>query len=109
MLSVLLEIPRTREQWERWSYHHRTSHEAIIQKLASQGVSLTEYIVEPIDWLHPDIFLQNNQQMHLDMTSATGVQSVDLQDVDLRQENQLVAFVWLHYQDHFTVETALGL
>lgn len=109
MLVVLQEIPRTLEQWERWSYHHRTSHEAILQALHARGVALTEYLLDPINWNQPDIFLQNNSQAHIDMTAAVGQQSVDLQDVNLRDEKQHEAWTNLHFLEHQSVELALGL
>jgi len=110
MLAVLLEIPRTREQWDRFSWHHRSSHTAIRQAIRSQkGVHLPEYILEPIDFNRFVDFLQANSQTHIDMLSVLGIQGEDLQDVDVRNENQLVAWSWLHYLDHYNAEKALGI
>jgi hypothetical protein len=105
----LVEIPHDQASWDRWSWHHRQSHDAIIAKLQTMGRPLANYIVEPINWNATELFLQNNSQLHLDMTAALGLQSVDLEDVDLRNQNQLQAWIWLHFQDHRNVEAALGL
>lgn len=109
MQAVLAEIPRDENSWSRWCFHHRTSHEAIIAKLRELGRPLTYYIVEPINWAQPELFLQSNSEMHIDMTAAVGLQSTNLQDVDLKDERQLIAWIFLHAQDHRNVESALGL
>ena len=54
-------------------------------------------------------WLDRNQQLHVDMDGLVGAQSVDLQDVDLQDRNQLVAWIRLHWIDHQTVETQLGI
>lgn len=110
MLSVLLEIPRTQEQWERWNFHHRTSHDDIRQGIEAQGgANLPDYVIDPINFERFADFLQANSQLHIDMTAALGIQSENLQDVDIRKENELVAWIAIHYQDHFSSESALGI
>lgn len=110
MIEVLAEIPRTKEQWDRWSYANRLEHQSILAAIqAKGGGNLPYYIIEPINFQQFDIFLQNHQQLHLDMTAAVGVQSVDLQDVDLKNESQMVSWIWLHQLDHRNVSEALGI
>lgn len=109
MQAVLAEIPKTPEQWARWAWSHRLSHDAIIAAATAAGRPLTNYIVEPINWQAPDIFLQANSQLHLDMCAATGLQSVNLQDVNLKDDRQLVGWIWSHLLEHRDVEAALGV
>ena len=43
------------------------------------------------------------------MNSAMGLQSTDLQDVDLSQERELLSWIKLHYQEHYYAEAKLGI
>jgi hypothetical protein len=54
-------------------------------------------------------FLQNNSQLHDDMNVALGLQSNNLEDADLSQQNELLAWIQFHYQEHFDAETKAGL
>ena len=54
-------------------------------------------------------FLEANSQSHIEMNSVLGVQGVDLQDVDPRNENQLIAWINLHFLEHQTAEIKLGI
>lgn len=110
MLVALIEIPRTREQWDRFSWHHRSSHQAIRQAiLAKGGPNLPDYVLDPINPNRFVDFLQSNAQTHIEMNGALGVQGVDLQDLDPRDENKLIAWINLHYLEHQTAETKLGI
>jgi hypothetical protein len=110
LLAVLLEIPRTIDQWNRFAWHHRSSHDAIrLAILQRKGINLPQYQLDPIDPGHFGDFLQSNSQSHIDMLGVLGIQGEDLQDVDVRQENQLVAWTALHYLEHYNAERALGI
>lgn len=109
MLCQLLNIPSTQTEWNIWSYHHRLSHDAIRRAaLAQKQKTLIDYEIDPIPIDFITDWLDRNQQMHLDMDAAVGAQSIDLQDVDFRDRNQLTAWIYLHWQDHVTVERILG-
>lgn len=110
MLALLLESPRTPQDWVRWSFHHRDSHARIRQAIQKQkGIGLPDYQIDPITEEDLKGWLQHNSQLHGDMLGALGIQSEDLLDVDFRDPKQAQAWVFLHYQDHFNAETALGI
>jgi hypothetical protein len=109
MLPALENIPKTPDQWQHWSFDHRDSHDRIRAAIArSQGRTLTDYQIDPIDPNQLSQFLQNNSSLHDDMNSALGLQSTDLQDADLTNENELASWVKLHYQEHFYAEAKSG-
>lgn len=43
------------------------------------------------------------------MLSILGIQGEDLQDVDIRDERQLIGWVNYHYNDHYNAENALKI
>ena len=110
MLAVLLNIPRTRSDWDLFSFHHRDSHREIREAIQKAGgPNLPDYYLDPINPTRFGDFLENNSQSHIDMNGALQLPSVDLQDVDIRKENQLRAWIWLHYQEHYNAQAKLRI
>lgn len=110
VLAALLNVPSTPQDWSTWSWHHRLSHSAILgAALRQKGVELTDYVLDPINMDHIDDWLERNQQMHVDDDGLVGSQSVDLTDVDFGDPQQLQAWITIHYLDHQTVESRLGI
>ena len=110
MLPALENVPRSPEDWNRWSFDHRDSHSrirnAILQKY---GLNLTDYQIDPINPDNMTQFLQNNSNLHDDMNSALGLPGDDLQDADLSNSKELEAWVKLHYREHYFAEQKLGV
>jgi len=100
MIAALLNIPKTPEEWLRWGWHHAEHHQEIQQAIAKQGVNLTIYVLYPLPEEDVGGWLLRHQQTHLDMDGALGLQSVDLQGVDLKDERQLQAWIWSNYLEH---------
>jgi hypothetical protein len=110
LLPVLLEVPKTPEDWLRWGWHHRTSHQAIRQAIAAKGgPRLTEYVLDPIDVRDFAGFLQRNAQSHIDESGFLRTTLFDLLDVNYTDENSLRGFVYLHWQIHTAEEQAAGV
>ena len=43
------------------------------------------------------------------MNAILGLQSTDIQDVDLQDEKQLQSWINLHYLEHYYAEAKLGI
>ena len=109
MLPALENVPQTPEAWAQFSFDHRDSHARIsagIQKV--YGIRLIDYQIDPIDLASPGLFLQNNSSLHSDMNAVLNLQSTDLEDVDFTNKEQFIAWVKLHYQEHYNAEALLG-
>lgn len=109
MLACLLNAPTTDEEWARWGFHHRQSHDAIVRAINAQGGSLTYYQLDPIPLTEITDWLDRDQQAHNDMNAALGTQGADLTEVDFDNANQKEAWIWLEFQEHFRVEAVLGI
>lgn len=112
MISVLFEAPTTQQEWQRWSLHHAISHDAIREAIfKQQTLDLTRYILDPFPTNKRDLefWLLQNQLAHADISSATNVLSQDLSSCDFTNRNQLVAWIYLHWQAHVSAEAALGI
>lgn len=110
VIVALINDPKTDQEWAIWSYHHRLSHDAIRQAIEAQKkINLTDYQVDPISPHDIGGFLQRNQQAHLEMDHVLGLPSQDLQDVNLGNEAERVAWVQIHWLEHNDAEIALGI
>jgi hypothetical protein len=110
MLAALENLPKTQDEWNRWSWNHRDSHDRIRAAIKSQhGVNLSDYQIDPIDPTAINDFLQSNSQLHGDMNGVLGLQSADLQDVDIGDDKQFEAWVRLHYNEHQYAELKLEI
>ena len=107
MLACLLNAPQTDEDWARWGFHHRQSHDAIVAAINTAGGHLSVYQLDPVtrdkDWLDRD------QQAHNDFNTALRTQGADLTEVDFEKPNEVAAWVWLEHQEHMIAERALGV
>lgn len=109
MLARLLEVPHSETEWNAWSWSHRTSHQRIIQGINSKkGASLQEYPVDPMNFHFIENFLIANEAMHQAMNEVLGLQDVDLESVDLKDDKQLRAWIYLHWQAHQAAEQAVA-
>jgi hypothetical protein len=110
MLAALLNVPKTEEQWQQFSYDHRNSHDKIRAAILKKyGVNLTDYLVDPINPDNIKQFLQNNAALHTDMNGILQSQSADLLDVKLDDPQQLDSWINLNYQEHQNAEQLLGI
>jgi hypothetical protein len=108
VLPLLYNVPKSQEDWNIWSLSHAASHTKILQAIKIQkSQSLSQYQLDPIPFNAFDIFLNNNQQAHNDMLNALGISGSDLQEVDVKNENQLRAWVYLHAKEHADAEGSL--
>jgi hypothetical protein len=110
MLALLLNMPQGAEEWSRWAFHHRASHDLIRQAIKVQlGINLPDYVLDPIPGNAVQNFLENNHSAHIDMNGVLNRPSVDLEDVDFEKENELRAWIYMHWQEHNVVENTLKI
>lgn len=110
MLAHLLTKPATDQDWALWSWAHRDQHQQIRQAIQAQGgPNLTEYALDPIVPDRFDVFLDANQQSHNDFNGILQTQGNDLSDVDPKDQNQLSAWIWLHYKEHEAAASRLQI
>lgn len=72
-------------------------------------VKLTEYQLYPINFDRITDFLENNQAAHTDFNGYLGLQSSDLEEVDIKDKKQLQAWVYLVYQELYDACAALQI
>ncbi len=109
-IASLINVPKTRQQWESWSFTHKIQHDNINRALLTQkNKILVNYILDPINQEDQEVFLQNNAQMHLDVCSLLDVEGSDLTSVNWQDEKELGNWIYLHWQEHSTFNLRLGI
>lgn len=109
-LVNLLNVPRTPSELNQWSWENKSSHLRIIQAIQQQkGITLQQYLLDPINENDIPTFLEREQQQHNDMNQALGLQGSDLDSVDWKDEKQREAWFWQDYQEHLDAESALKI
>lgn len=99
--------------FQAWLLHHFQHHQAIIDGLRSQrGIVVPMRMIYRCDPQKPEqlaVFLEQHQQLHVDMDGALGISGNDLSDVDFQDKKQTDAFFWLQFQEHLAAATNLGI
>lgn len=111
-LPDLLNIPRTKDDWNRWSWAHRDHHTIIrqaIQKQSNGADDLFEYELDPLPSEEVSEWLSRNQQSHDDFNLVLGLQGTDLEGVDFKDPKQLAVWIQDHWQEHQSAANALSI
>lgn len=109
-LSDLQEVPETANQWDVFTFALRTEITKIRQAIFQQkNIVLQERVVDPLNPKFRKDFLQNNQTMHQEFNTVLGLQSQDLQDIDIENREQLSEWVNINYQEIYAAQQALGV
>jgi hypothetical protein len=110
MLSTLLQVPQTEDDWRTWGFAHRDQHQLIRQAIQRQyKINLPEYQLYPVPLPDFMTWLNYNQLAHDDMNGVLQLQSSDLLSVDPRQISQLQAWIYLHRLEHESAAKKLGV
>jgi hypothetical protein len=110
MLAALLNTPRTSENWNEWSFHHKDSHLRILQAIKQQlNFNVIEYDIDPIPPDDLPGWLEKNQEYHDEMNAALNLQGSDLESVDFKNPKEFEVWIFQHYQEHFDAESKLGI
>lgn len=108
MQSILWNVPKTKEEWDSFSFSHAQSHLLILQTINARSTdNLSEYDLDPINFGDFQNWLERNTQAHNDMNGALGLQGVDLETLDPKDEKQLQSWIYNHVREHISAEEAL--
>lgn len=105
-----MNVPASPEEWARWGFAHRDHHLLIRDAIQLRsGINLSSYDLDPIPFDNIEVWLERNQLAHNDMNNTLNLQGSSLQEVDLSNHEQAVAWVYLHLQEHTIAGARLGI
>jgi hypothetical protein len=88
--------------------HHRDEVNALINAGATEA-ELPVYVLDPVNPDNSTTFLYQHQEMHNNTDALLGIAGYDLTTVDMRDPEQLAAWIYLNAQLHYQEATALGV
>ena len=109
MLAALANTPQSAEDWLRFSWDNRDSHNAIRAAIATKGgPNLQDLVIDPLDLNDWSGWLLRHALTHEQMDSALGVQSTDFSVLDLNDQQAVANWHSLHALEHYTAEQLSG-
>lgn len=109
-LAQIQYPPPTNSGLQEWAHANWQHHQGILIGLKQVlNLDATMLRIWPWSGKWDADWLQQHQEMHNVMTSALGVPSVDLSDVDYKNRRQLDAWFFSHFIEHQAVASRLAL
>lgn len=109
-LATLYNVPSNGNEMNVFSFSNRDEHNKIAASfLANYGVTVPDFVLDPIPLFDMGVWLQQHQVLHNIMNGVLGTNSNDLTDVNFRDPSQLSEWIWLHAQEHYQAGNLLSL
>jgi hypothetical protein len=109
-VADMFNIPGDERQEAHWSIMHMVLHRSENQAILTQfHVILPEYILDPVNWDDPRLWLQQHQLMHNYIDQGLGIDGENLTDVDWSDLGSRAGWIQAHAQLHQLETNALGL
>lgn len=109
-VAALSNTPTTPAELALWASVHMTHHRDINRRIYElAGVSLPEFMLDPINPHDTGVWEDQHQQMHQDMDSLLGISGFDLTNVNFENESLLSGWIQLHFNEHYQAANILEI
>jgi hypothetical protein len=109
-LAAIYEQPESKEDWIYWSFQHQAHHRDIIRVIFERNqVTLSLFLLDPMDPDNMDRWLYWHQVMHQEMDAVLNIKGYNLLDLDWRDEGQLAQWINFNGDEHYQASTILGV
>ena len=110
MLPFIVEPPSDERGFDSWAYAHAIDHLEIITAITrTQGVTLPQYPLWPVNVKDIDGWLEQHERAHNDMNQIMQTPGNDLSSVDFKNNAQAKAWFWIQYGEHQNVRQKLAI
>lgn len=107
-IASLANVPRTDEQRAEWAFAHMAHHRDIAEKIyVLVKLALPEYILDPIDINDTSTWEYQHQLMHDNQNAILGIDGQDLTGINWKDQNELAAWVFLNFNEHYQASNIL--
>lgn len=107
------EIPEKTEtaaDWASFSFSHMAQHRDYIRVIFQMfGVSLPEYVLDPIDPQNMGAWAYHHSLMHNQINAILKIPGYNLQEIDFSDREGLQAWIDLNQDMHTRTSSILGL
>lgn len=109
-IAAIFNIPSTMDELNSWSFAHADHHRNLNSFIQTHaGVTLPQYVLDPINPADLGTWLFQHQDLHSQMDAILGISGFDLLDVDLTDQGQLAGWIWLNSQEHYQAAEITGV
>lgn len=109
-IAPLFNIPASASDFSVFSFHNQDMHRQIIETIgATKNITLTLYPIDPIPLNNLAGWAIVHQAMHADFTGVLGIVGSDFTSLNLEDESELAAWIFLHAAEHQQAANMLGL
>lgn len=109
-LANLFNVPGSPEEAASWAFAHAANHRDISRAIYNEtGVTLPEYVLDPIPLHDMGSWVYQHQQMHADMDSILGISGLNLLNVEWQDEASLAGFIQANASEHRQACNLLGI
>lgn len=114
MLAMLLDFPPDEgvkgAGLNTWSFSHAREHDEISLAIQQQfGITLPNYIIDPMVFTNDSMFFLRNQSLHNDMLAVLGIAGTDISAINFQDRSQVQAWLFTHFGEHRDARAALGI
>lgn len=110
MLNLLLNVPQSVDDWNRFSWNLREEVRRCNQAiLENDGISLPDLQLDPINFAHIYDWLWNVSQSVGAICQVTDVLFQDLFEVNLQDANARAAWIYTLFTELFDAEAVLQI
>ena len=110
MLATLANVPTDDRLMAYFSFANADEHIRINQAiLATTGVQLPSYVLDPIPSFDFANWLRRHQDAHNRQNAVLGISGQDLSELDQKNAEQMAAWTQLHFQEHYLASQTLGI
>lgn len=108
-IANMYVVPQSEQDFMVFSFANQDHHTRLVKSLNGQGHDLTTYQLDPVPTFDLPTWLQRHQQAHNDMNATLGTVGSDLTNLDIKNPQQLSAWIFLHVQEHIQWQTKTGV
>ena len=109
-IANIFNVPGNEAELASWASAHMTHHRDINRAIFEQtGISLPEYVLDPIDPQDTGTWEAQHQVMHTNMDIVLGIDGFDLSEVDFTDKDSLAGWIALNSNEHYIAANTLGI
>lgn len=109
-IAALFNVPEGREELDTWASAHARHHVDINRYIYQRtGLSLPEFVLEPIDPNNIAGWDEHHVIMHQNQDALLGIDGYDLSGVDFNDLDNLTAWIQLNAVEHREAEDILQI
>lgn len=109
-LDNLQSVPQNENEWSVYTFALRVELQKIRTAIEAQkGITLTEWVVDPINPAFVKDFAGNVNRMEQDISEILGTASQDLSNIDFENKEALSEWVNTNYEQIYNAESALRI